>query len=323
MVVAVALLALAACGSSDDVDAGPVAKDGMACHPLAVDPTTEAPKVEPIAKAPTKVEQEDVVAGDGCTFGSLAYANLNLIGAKADGTVFTDTWADGRPLSIDPTKGELLPALSTALTDLEVGGIRKVVLPAADAYGADGFEAQGIGPDEALTFVVELFSVSKGPEFCRDATLGEGTRPGKPETIEMPVEAPTELETEDLSVGTGDPIESGNYVKLEYTGAACSTGAEIDSSYDREATLDFTVGGGSTITGMSDGVIGAKKGGVRRIVIPGDLAYGEDGNGDIGPNEPLVFVVTIVDVLESDPSLATTTTAATSTTAATTTTAAP
>ena len=74
---------------------------------------------------------------------------------------------------------------------------------------------------------------------------------------------------------------------------------------------------------MSDGVIGAKKGGVRRIVIPGDLAYGEDGNGDIGPNEPLVFVVTIVDVLESDPSLATTTTAATSTTAATTTTAAP
>lgn len=317
-VVVVALLALAACGSSDETDAGPVAEDGMACFPLAADPTTEAPEVGPIAEAPKEVQQEDVVAGDGCTFGSLPYSNVNLIGAKADGTVFTDTWADGRPLSIDPNRGELLPALATALTDLEVGGIREVVLPAADAYGAEGFEAQGIGPDEPLTFVVELFSVSDGPEYCREATLTEGTRPGKPETIEMPAEAPTELETEDLTVGTGDAVEDGNFVKIEYTGVACSTGAEFDSSYNRDATFDFTVGSGA-IPGMSAGVVGAKKGGVRRIVIPADQAYGEQGNGDIGPNEPLVFVVTITDVLASDPSLATTTTAA----GATTTTAAP
>ncbi|MBX3313160.1 MAG: FKBP-type peptidyl-prolyl cis-trans isomerase [Actinobacteria bacterium] len=318
VVVVAAMLALAACGSSDDTDAGTAAVDGMACYPVSADPTTTAPKVEAIAEAPKEVETEDLVEGDGCTFGSMTYANLNLIGAKADGTVFTDTWADERPLSIDPAKGELLAALSNALTDLEVGGIRRVVLPAADAYGEDGFEAQGIGPNEALSFTVELFSVSEAPAYCREASLTEGTRSGKPETIEMPVEAPTELETEDLTVGTGDPIENGNYVKIEYTGVACSTGTEFDSSYNRDATFDFTVGSGA-ITGMSDGVVGAKKGGVRRIVIPADQAYGDQGQGDIGPNEPLVFVVTIVDVLESDPSLATTTTAA----EATTTTAAP
>ena len=324
-VVVVSVVALAACGSSDDTEAGPVATDGMVCYPAKATPSEKAPAVEPIEKAPTEVEQEDVKAGDGCTFGELPYANINLVGAKADGTVFTDTWADERPLSVDPTSGSLLPSLVSALAGLEVGGIRQVTIPAAEAYGADGYEAQGIGPDENLRFVVELFSVTKTAQYCRAATLTPGVRDGKPETIEMPVDVPTELEFDDLQVGDGKEVETGKYVQIEYTGVACSTGLQFDSSYDREAgdPFGFTAGEQGAIEGMSRGVIGAKKGGVRRIVIPSDLAYGPQGQGDIGPDEALVFVVTIVDVLDADPALATTTTAAgaTTTTATATTTA--
>ncbi|MCB0976446.1 MAG: FKBP-type peptidyl-prolyl cis-trans isomerase [Acidimicrobiales bacterium] len=320
-------LALAACGKSDDDAAvGPVAKDGMICHPTSATPTTKAPEAPKIDKAPTKVVQKDLKKGAGCTLGQIQYANMNLLGAKADGTVFTDTWASKRPLSVDPASGTLLPALAKAMAGMAVGGIRQITLPAADAYGAGGNPGQGIGPNEPLTFVVELFSVSKTPEYCREtAPLPAGKRPGKPTTVEMPVKVPTELETNDIEPGKGTAIKAGNYVKMDYVGVSCTNGQQFDSSWDSESTLDFTVGQGGTIKGMTDGIIGAKKGALRRIVIPSDMAYGATGQGDIGPNEALVFVVRIVDVLKSDPSLATTTTAAgaTTTTAATTTTKAP
>lgn len=312
----VAALALSACGKSDEADTGQVAVDGLAaCSPFSAKASAKAPTVPKIAEAADEVVQKDLTKGKGCAIGELTFANLNMLGATADGTVFLDTWKAGRPLSIVPMAGTLLPALSTALEGIEVGGIRQVTLPAADAYGKDGNEAQGIGPDTDLTFIVELISVSRGPEHCQDVTsLPEGSRPGKPETIEMPATPPTELETEDLVEGTGDAIKAGNFVKIEYTGVACSNGQEFDSSYNRDATFDFTAGAEGSIDGMSNGIIGAKKGGTRRIVIPAEQAYGQTGNQGIAPYEPLVFVVTVADVLESDPALTTTTTAAGATT---------
>src|SRR5690606_10856210 len=58
-----AALALSACGTSDDAESGPVAVDGMVCYPTSVDPSTKAPKVEPITKAPTEVVQKDLEKG--------------------------------------------------------------------------------------------------------------------------------------------------------------------------------------------------------------------------------------------------------------------
>ena len=45
------------------------------------------------------------------------------------------------------------------------------------------------------------------------------------------------------------------------------------------------------IAGWDQGVEGMKAGGRRMLVIPPDLAYGPAGQGPIGPNETLMFVI--------------------------------
>jgi peptidylprolyl isomerase len=51
------------------------------------------------------------------------------------------------------------------------------------------------------------------------------------------------------------------------------------------------------IPGWDQGIAGMKVGGRRELVIPPDLAYGEQGSPPaIKPNETLVFVVDLLDV---------------------------
>lgn len=297
----IAAVLLAGCGSDDEIK-GEAATDGLGCQPARVEPTEASPEVDPIDDVPKEVATDDVKVGEGCDIARLDYVSVNLVGAKADGTEFVNTWTDGRPLTVTLGSGELLPGLELGLAEMKVGGTRQITLPADQAYGADGNEEQGIGPDEDIRFVVELLAVSRNRTYCRaPQPLPEGTREGKPESVDLPVESPTELVIEDIEEGSGDTVAEGNWVSIEYVGVSCTSGAQFDSSWDREATFDFTVGEG-TIEGMAEGVIGAKKGSIRRIEIPSHSGYGPQGRPpEIAADDPLVFFIEVVDVKESAP----------------------
>jgi peptidylprolyl isomerase len=136
---------------------------------------------------------------------------------------------------------------------------------------------------------------------------------GKPQ-VEMPVGElpPEELETEDITVGDGAVAEDGKALKLNYVGVACSTGVEFDTSWQEGgAPIDVTLGAGGVIPGWDQGIVGMKVGGVRKLTIPADLAYGETGQPpDIAPDEALIFVVELVEVTDAPAEGETTTTAA-------------
>ena len=59
---------------------------------------------------------------------------------------------------------------------------------------------------------------------------------------------------------------------------------------------NFTLGGGGVIPGFNWGIVGMKVGGVRRLVIPPDLAYGAQDKQGIPPNSNLVFDIELLAV---------------------------
>ena len=119
----------------------------------------------------------------------------------------------------------------------------------------------------------------------------------KPETDCPGDTPPTELQVEDLEVGTGKEATEGAQISAHYVGVAWSTGEEFDASWNRGQPLSFTVGVGQVIQGWDQGLLGMKVGGRRRIVIPPHLGYGDRGAGAaIKGGETLIFVVDLVDV---------------------------
>jgi peptidylprolyl isomerase len=107
---------------------------------------------------------------------------------------------------------------------------------------------------------------------------------------------PAELVIEDQIVGTGTEAGPGMTVSAHYVGVAYSTGEEFDASWGRGRPLDFRLGAGQVISGWDQGITGMKVGGRRRLTVPPQLAYGDQGAGGvIAPGETLIFVVDLVD----------------------------
>lgn len=99
----------------------------------------------------------------------------------------------------------------------------------------------------------------------------------------------------DVTPGTGATAEAGDMVAVHYTGWL-PDGTEFDSSRGGPP-FEFGLGQGEVIPGWDEGVQGMQVGGVRRLVIPPDLAYGARGAGGvIPPNATLVFEVELLGV---------------------------
>jgi FKBP-type peptidyl-prolyl cis-trans isomerase len=105
-----------------------------------------------------------------------------------------------------------------------------------------------------------------------------------------------DLKIEDLTVGSGAEAKKGSTVHVHYVGTLLD-GTKFDSSRDRGEPFTFRLGAGMVIKGWDQGVAGMKVGGLRRLTIPSDLAYGDRGYpGVIPPRATLVFEVELVRV---------------------------
>lgn len=102
--------------------------------------------------------------------------------------------------------------------------------------------------------------------------------------------------TVDVRVGTGTQASTGSRVTVNYAGYLYSaTAAENKGARFDAGTLPFTVGTG-VIAGFSQGVVGMRVGGSRRVIIPPSLGYGSQANGSIPANSTLVFDIELTTV---------------------------
>jgi FKBP-type peptidyl-prolyl cis-trans isomerase FkpA len=124
------------------------------------------------------------------------------------------------------------------------------------------------------------------------AACSGGGSPSAP----TPVTGSAPFSTTDLRAGTGAEAQPGQRITVNYAGwlysntAAENKGAQFDSGRGVSFTL------GTLIAGWNQGIPGMRVGGLRRLVIPPELAYGATGNGPIPPNATLLFEVELVSI---------------------------
>ncbi|MDP9499950.1 FKBP-type peptidyl-prolyl cis-trans isomerase [Bisgaard Taxon 45] len=91
--------------------------------------------------------------------------------------------------------------------------------------------------------------------------------------------------------GTGEVIRPTDMVTVHYTGKL-PNGEVFDSSRGKPVSFKLN----QVVPGWTEGLQLVKKGGKIELVIPPELAYGEQGAGRIPPNATLHFNVEVVDV---------------------------
>ncbi len=124
-------------------------------------------------------------------------------------------------------------------------------------------------------------------------SANNGTAPETATTEDVKI--PDNLKIEDTLEGTGSAVKTGDTVSIHYAGTL-EDGTPFDSSYDRGQPFETPIGAGQVIKGWDLGVVGMKVGGKRRLTIPPELGYGEQGSGTIPPNSTLIFDVELMEI---------------------------
>ncbi|HEY8546471.1 MAG TPA: FKBP-type peptidyl-prolyl cis-trans isomerase [Acidimicrobiales bacterium] len=143
------------------------------------------------------------------------------------------------------------------------------------------------------------------PELAAEVLEREPPTP-EPPSAETAADA---LEVSTLIEGEGDPGTADDGYVVHYVGVQAD-GATLDESWSRGPyPIEGPLSQAQLIDGWKEGLVGAKIGERRRLVIGADKAYG-DG--------PLAFEIDVVDIIRSEPSTdatdeTTTTTAVSST----------
>ena len=102
------------------------------------------------------------------------------------------------------------------------------------------------------------------------------------------------LQYQFLRSAEGITPNASSIVTVDYEGSLID-GTVFDSSYSRGEPATFQLSG--TIDGFSEGIQLMSVGSQIRLVIPANLAYGDQGVGDlIAPGDTLIFEIELLEI---------------------------
>ena len=228
----------------------------------------------------------DIVSGEGpeaSEFSTVTTQYTIWVQDDAEYTYIVSS-AYTQPISfVVGRKDVVFPGWDEGVIGMQVGTKRLLIIPAELALGEQG--AGDIPPNATLVMEIELTDLYTPPQMTdideEDYTTTESG-----------------LKYYDLVEGDGATPEAGQTVVVHYAGWL-EDGTPFDNSYDRGEPFAFELGSGLVIPGWEEGLSTMKVGGKRQLVIPADLAYGEDGAGGvIPPGATLIFEVELLEIQE-------------------------
>lgn len=106
------------------------------------------------------------------------------------------------------------------------------------------------------------------------------------------------LEIRDVRCGSGPVADRGMVATIRYT-ASSNSGVTFDSNQESDEPYFFRLGAGQVLEGLDRGLAGMKVDGIRELVIPSELAYGDAGlYPDVGSNETVTYEVELLALRE-------------------------
>ena len=223
------------------------------------------------------IKYYDFIVGDGPSPQDSETVAMNFAIWIVDGMSLGNSQDQGQPLIAVIGSGNLLPGWEKGISTMQTGGKRQMVIPPELAFGEEG-AGEMVPPNSTLIAEIELLAVIPVPEAVAQTEVAE-------EDYEV---TESGLKYYDIEPGEGISPQAGQQVLIHYTGWL-TDGTIFDNSIDRGLPLAFALGAGQMIPGFDEGVATMKVGGKRQLVIPPELAYGDQEQGPVPANSTLIF----------------------------------
>lgn len=199
---------------------------------------------------------------------------VNYTARVAAGEVYDSNSELGQPVPLKSNIGMMIPGWEDGLLMMSVGDKGRIMIPAALAYGDDGYMTivpprADIIVDIEIVSKVEPVKLEDGVKVYKWKSMDEGKKPQKNQLITFDY----------FAYKMGD--EAGMY----------------DNSYQNQAPFSFKFKNAGVVDGLHIGMSVMKAGESAFIEIPSKAAYGSKGLIDLVPaNTDIVYDVRVATI---------------------------
>ena len=220
---------------------------------------------------------QDTVIGFGPVATSEDILTVHYTAYILGGDTVTNTRDSNSPLSITLGNETLIEGWETGLQGMQKGGIRHLIVPPEMAYGEEGFDSDNIPPHATIIYDIELIVLDKSLN-----------------TLYQP------YASQDIVVGVGSAAIAGNDLTVHYT-AYILGGDTVANTKISGSPLNITLGIETLLDGWETGLPGMQVGGIRRLTIPPEMAYGVVGfvPDNIPPHATIIYDIELIALDQS------------------------